>query len=321
MKSIKIIIASSILALGLNSCTQSEQITPLRGKVKFETIGVSGKIAGRIASIAVQEGQNVKKGDTLAILDIPEINAKVMQTEGAVLSAKGQLEMAQNGATAEQLKQIEKKLSADKAQLNFAQESHDRLTGMFEDSLISRQQFDEVKMKLAMAKAQVEATQAKKLEVTKGTRAEQISQAQGVLNRALGAKEETSIAAKDKFLIAPSDMTIETISLEEGELLTPGYTIFNGYKKNSVYFRFTIPESKIYDYKINDELTIHNPYTKEDYQVKVLTVKQLAKYADITSTSPLYRLDESIYELKTVAVEQLANQDFYLNSTVLLKQD
>ncbi|RYM34547.1 biotin/lipoyl-binding protein [Brumimicrobium glaciale] len=319
MKSIKILIMSSLVLFSVSSCSENEKITSNRGKVKFETISISGKIAGRISKIYVEEGQQVKKGDTLAFIDVPEVLAKMMQAEGAIMSAQGQLEMAFNGATAEQLSQVNQKLISAKAQLDFAQESFNRLEGMYKDSLVSQQQFDEVKMKLAMAKAQVDAVEAKKQEVTKGTRSEQISQAKGQLNRALGAKEEVAVASNEKYLIAPIDMSIETISLEEGELLTPGYTLFNGYKRNSVYFRFTIPESKIYDYKVEQELNLVNPYTKEEYVGRIVAIKQLAQYADITSTSPLYELDESIYELKVVPVTEVSDRPFYLNSTVLIK--
>lgn len=311
---------SSLVVFGVSSCSQDEKITTNRGKVKFETISVSSKLGGRIAKLYVEEGQAVKKGDTLAYIDIPEVSAKLMQAEGAILAAEGQLDMAFNGATSEQMNQIDQKLNSAKAQLEFAQQSYNRLEKMYLDSLVSQQQFDEVRMKLTMAQAQVDAIQAKKDEVTKGTRSEQINQAKGQLDRALGAKEEVSVASNEKYLIAPADMSIETISLKEGELLTPGYALFNAYKKNSVYFRFTIPESKIYDFKVNQELTLLNPYTEEEYTAKISVIKQLAQYADITSTSPLYSLDESIYELKIVPVSDLLEQTFYLNSTVLIQQ-
>ncbi|PWH87149.1 HlyD family secretion protein [Brumimicrobium oceani] len=320
MKTIKIIIMSSIVIFSASSCSTKDKITPNRGKVKFETIAVSGKLAGRVAKIYVEEGQQVMKGDTLAFIDVPEVLAKMMQAEGAIMAAEGQLDMAFNGATTEQLSQVDQKLKSAQAQLDFAQESFNRLEGMYQDSLVSQQQFDEVKMKLAMAKAQVDAVEAKQQEVKKGARSEQISQAKGQLDRALGAKEEVTVASNEKYLIAPADMSIETISLKEGELLTPGYTMFNAYKRSSVYFRFTIPESKIYDFKVNQELTLTNPYTKEDYKGKVVAIKQLAHYADITSTAPLYELDESIYELKIVPVGKVDEQSFYLNSTVLIKQ-
>ncbi|MBB6681626.1 efflux RND transporter periplasmic adaptor subunit [Aequorivita sp. 609] len=318
MKSTKTILVALVSLLALSSCGD-DKITTERGKVKFETISLSSKLGGRISKIYVSEGQEVKKGDTLAFIDIPEVGAKMMQAEGAITAAQGQLNMAFNGATTEQLSQIEQQLNSGKAQLKFAQESYNRLENMYKDSLVSQQQFDEVKMKLSMAQAQVEALEAKRTEVRKGARAEQIEQAQGQLDRALGAKEEVASAVNEKYLIAPVDMSVETISLEEGELLTPGYSLFNGYKKNSVYFRFTIPESKIYDYRLGQKLTIENPYTEEVIQAEITAINQLAQYANITSTAPLYGLDESIYELKVVPTGNIEDKTFYLNATMLIK--
>ena len=319
MKPYTHLIVVSFALLFFNAC-KNEQITPNRGKVKFETISISSKLGGRIAEIYVEEGQQVKKGDTLALVNIPEVSAKMMQAEGAITAAQGQLNMAFNGATAEQLSQIDGQLNSGKAQLEFAQESYHRLQNMYQDSLVSQQQFDEVKMKLNMAKAQVAGLQAKRDEVKKGTRSEQIDQAKGQLDRALGAKEEVLSASNEQYLLAPSDMSIETISLEEGELLSPGYTLFNGYKTNSLYFRFTIPESKIYDYEVGKALIVVNPYTKEETKAKIVAIKQLAQYADITSTSPLYELSESIYELKVVPTSDVSEKKFYTNATILIKQ-
>ncbi|MEO8934042.1 MAG: HlyD family efflux transporter periplasmic adaptor subunit, partial [Xanthomarina sp.] len=123
----------------------------------------------------------------------------------------------------------------------------------------------------------------------------------------------------EQYLLAPSDMSVETISLEQGELLTPGYTLFNGYKTNRVYFRFTIPESEIYNFEVGQTLTLINPYTKEETASKIVAIKQLAQYADITSTAPLYQLSESIYELKVVPTSDVSNQKFYTNATILIK--
>lgn len=318
MKSLLKIIPLSLFLVLVSSCGK-ETITGYQGKVKFETIAVSSKLAGRISKIYVQEGQTVKKGDTLAFIDIPEVNAKMMQAEGAITSAQGQLNMANKGATVEQLNQIDGQIDAGKAQLYFAQESYNRLYAMYKDSLVSLQQLDEVKMKLEMAKAQVSSLNAKRKEVGTSARSEQLEQARGQLNRAVGAKEEVLSAENEKYLIAPADMTIETISLQVGELLTPGFTLFNGYEKSSMYFRFTVPESKIYDFKVGNKVTLLNPYTKKETTGEVIVIKQLAAYADVTSTAPLYKLSESIYELKIIPTSKVGNQSFFLNATILLK--
>jgi HlyD family secretion protein len=319
MKLIRNLFIISLTVLTISACGNDEKISYNRGKVKFETISISGKLAGRVSKIYIKEGESVKKGDTLALLDIPEINAKMMQAEGAVTAATGLLNMASNGATLEQMDQINGKIDASKAQLKFAQKSYNRLQKMYADSLISLQQFDEVKMKRDMAKAQVSALEAKRNEVHKSARTEQLDQAKGQLKRAMGAKQEVLTAANEKLIIAPADMSIETISLQEGELLTPGYVLFNGYKKNSVFFRFTVPESKVYDFEVGKSLILTNPFTKEEVTTKIASIKQLAQYANITSTAPLYELSESIYELKVVPTSDISKQKFYLNATILIK--
>ncbi|WP_026063285.1 HlyD family secretion protein [Pedobacter arcticus] len=320
MNTLRNILIIGIASISLSACGNREPITAYRGKVKFETISISSKLAGRISKIYVEEGMEVKKGDTLAFIDIPEVNAKMTQADGAIKAAKGQLDMASNGATKDQLNQIDGQLNSAKAQLDFAKESFNRMQAMYKDSLISQQQFDEVKMKLSMAKAQVAALEAKRTESTNGARVEQLAQAKGQLDRAVGAKEEVVSAANEKYIIAPADMSIETISLKEGELLSPGFTLFNGYKKNSVYIRFTVPESKIYNFKVGKQLTLINPHTKEEFSAKIVAIKQLAQYADITSTAPLYELSESIYELKVVPTSSSNNQLLYANATILIKE-
>ena len=304
----------------LASCNNEQEITPYRGKVKYETISVSSKLAGRINKLYVTEGDEVQKGDTLAFLDIPEINAKMIQAEGAMKVARGQLNMAHVGATQEQLIQLDGQLDAAKAELQFAGESYSRLDNMYRDSLVTRQQLDEVNMKLQMARAQVAALEARRGEAGKSVRIEQVDQAQGQLDRARGAREEVLVASCEMYLVAPADMTIETISLREGELLSPGYALFNGYKKNSLYFRFTINESKIYEFKKGSELLMINPYTNEEITGRIATIKQLAKYAEITNTAPLYDLSESVYELKVIPISNISENSFYSNATILLKE-
>lgn len=319
MRTLKI--AFSLLSLlVLASCSNEQEITPYRGKVKFETISVSSKLAGRIEKLYVEEGDEVRKGDTLAYIDIPELSAKMIQAEGAMTAARGQFNMANAGATTEQLIQIEGKLDAAKAELNFAKESYSRLQNMYRDSLISRQQLDEVKMKLEMAKAQVAAVEAKREEAGKSVRPEQLDQARGQLERARGSREEVLTASDEKYLLAPANMTIETISLEEGELLTPGYTLINGYKRNSVYFRFTINESSIYDFEQGMELKMVNPYTNQEITGRIAYIKQLPQYADITTTAPLYRLSESVYELKVIPISNASETTYYQNATILIKE-
>jgi HlyD family secretion protein len=78
-------------------------------------------------------------------------------------------------------------------------------------------------------------------------------------------------------------------------------------------------ESRIYDFKKGQELDLINPYTKEEFAGKIVSIKQLPQYAEITSTAPLYDLSESVYELKVMLTSELPETEFYTNATILLK--
>ena len=125
------------------SCNQSKNKELLQGKVEKEQIAIVSKVPGKIIRLLVKEGDLVQKGDTLAILDIPEVDAKKSQAEGAVFSAKAQYNMAVKGATDNQIKQLEAKLMALREQYQFAQKSIKRLNNMLKDSLIPQQTYDE----------------------------------------------------------------------------------------------------------------------------------------------------------------------------------
>jgi len=307
-----------VLLIGMSSCAK-DKITPKRGKVKYETVHIAPKIAGRLEKVYVGEGDYVEKGDTLAKISIPELEGKKMQAEGAVKAASAQLQMAYNGATIEQVNQIDGKLEAAQSQLKFMQETLSRIKNMYKDSLVPKQKYDEVYMKYKMAEAQVKAIEAKKKEVVKGTRKEVIAQAKGQLQRAKGALKEVQTAEKEQYIIAPVSFRIEDISLGLGELVTPGYTLVTGLNPSEIYFRFSIPESQIYTYKNGEMLLVSNPFNHKEVKAKIYYIKQLPRYADITSPASSYKLTESTYELRLHPVEKINPDDWMNQSTVLIK--
>ncbi len=73
MKRILILLAITSFFVGCEKKINKNQI---QGKIENEQIAVVSKIPGKILKIFVKEGDLVKKGDTLAILDIPEVDAK-----------------------------------------------------------------------------------------------------------------------------------------------------------------------------------------------------------------------------------------------------
>ena len=314
---LKTIAVASILSLVACKNDNPDQLT--EGKTKKEIVSFAPKVTGRILKIYVEEGQTVKAGDTLAMLDVPEVSAKIAQAKGATAAATAQAQMAKNGATADQLRQLKAKQKGLAEQFEFAQKSYKRASNMFKDSLMSPQSYDEIFAKYQGAKAQLDAVNAELHDVEIGTRIEKIEMALGQEDQARGVLQEANVAYSERYIIATNDMEIETISLNVGELATAGYALFNGYIPNTTYFRFTIPESKISKYNKGMTVNMKSTYGNQEFSGKVVSIKQLTKYADITTAFPDYQPEDAVYEIKVIPTDRAKVNNILVNSSVTLK--
>lgn len=306
-------------ALSLVACKNDNPDQLTEGKTKKEIVSFAPKVTGRILKIYVEEGQTVKAGDTLAMLDVPEVSAKIAQAKGATAAATAQAQMAKNGATADQLRQLKAKQKGLAEQFEFAQKSYKRASNMFKDSLMSPQNYDEIFAKYQGAKAQLDAVNAELHDVEIGTRIEKIEMALGQEDQARGALQEANVAYSERYIIATNDMEIETISLNVGELATAGYALFNGYIPNTTYFRFTIPESKISKYQKGMTVNMKSTYGNQEFSGKIISIKQLTKYADITTAFPDYQPEDAVYEIKVIPTDRAKVNGLLVNSSVTLK--
>ncbi len=315
-KSILTLFSAALLLAG---CSQKPKEAPLQGKTEQEEIAVTGKIAGRIAQLKVREGDFVHKGDTLAVLDIPEVAAKRAQAAGAVESAAAQYQMSVAGATHNQMAQLQAKRSGLQEQYDYAQKSVARLKNMVQDSLIPQQTYDEAYAKYQGAKAQLAAVQAEIADVEHGVRREQQEMARGQQNRALGALQEVAVAENERYVLAPADMTIAAITLQEGELALPGYTLFKGPMPGTTYFRFTLPENELGKIKKGMAVKVHLVYANRDIAATITGVKQLPAYANIATAYPDYEMQQSLFEIHATPVNAADAQEIFAKTTVTLQ--
>ncbi len=313
----RVIISLLFVGIILSSCSENAD-NQLEGKVKYEVISLAPKISGRILKINVLEGDVVKAGDTLAVLDVPEVEAKMRQAGGVRESANSQHQMALHGATVQEREQAIAGYNATMEKYKFAEKSYKRISNMYKDSLVSTQMYDQTFAEYNAAKAQADLAKAKMNEVVNGVRSEKIDMAKGQLDQASGLVQEAEIAYSERFIIAPKNMTIETIALREGELALAGYNFFVGYEVGKAYFRFTVRESQISQFKKGNDYKITLPFDNKQIDAKLVAIKQLASYANKTSAYPNYQLGESVYELKLNPVSSHSTDSIYNNYTALL---
>ena len=83
LPSIAILLVVTTAAILMGLYAYSEVDDTIQGQVDVDEYRVSSKVPGRVLSIRVREGQTVHAGDTLALLEAPDVQAKLSQAEAA----------------------------------------------------------------------------------------------------------------------------------------------------------------------------------------------------------------------------------------------
>lgn len=317
----KKILYATVILFAFQSCGDSRTtVRKFEGKIERDQISVTTKVPGRVQQIFVSKGQHVQKGDTLLVLELPEVEAKSLQARGALEAAQAQYDMALKGATDGQLRQLNAKVDGLREQYEFAEKSLKRMESLLEDSLVSTQQYDEVYAKTQGAKNQYLAAQAELAEVKEGARVEQQKMALGQKERALGALDEVGAAQAERFILAPQDMSVETINLQIGELALAGYSIVSGYLDQAVYFRVTVPESALGDFEKESRKTLVFPFLNDrEVIAQVESVKALTSYASISTAYPDFEEQETVFEVRLTPEDRKQIVDLPTKASFLVK--
>ena len=145
----------------------------IQGQVEVSEYRVSSKVPGRILELRVKEGDYVHAGDTLAILDCPEVKAKMQQAQGAEGAAAAIEKMAKNGARKEQVQGAFQLLQQAKAGLEIAEKSYNRVQRLFDEGVMSAQKRDEAYAMYKASEAQMKAAESQYNMALNGARQEE----------------------------------------------------------------------------------------------------------------------------------------------------
>ena len=116
----------------------------VQGQAEVTEYRVSSKVPGRILEFRVKEGQSVQAGDTLAILEAPDVQAKLEQARAAESAAQAQNEKALKGARREQIQAAYEMWQKALAGLEIAEKSYTRVKNLHDQGVMSTQKLDEV---------------------------------------------------------------------------------------------------------------------------------------------------------------------------------
>lgn len=277
----------------------------IQGQAEVTEYRISGKVPGRILEYRVKEGDKVSKGDTLVLLEAPEVHAKMLQAEAAQAAAQAQQDKAYKGARAEQIQAAYEMWQKAKAGLDIAEKSYKRVKNLYDQGVLPAQKFDEAAAQLSAMQATEKAAEAQYTMAKNGAEREDKMAAEALVNRAKGAVAEVESYIKETVLLSPVDGEVSEIFPKEGELVGTGAPIINLSKMDDMWVTFNVREDLLVDLTVGKVVEAYVPALDRNIKVKINYMKDLGTYAAWKATKTTGQYDMKTFEVRGLPVEKI----------------
>ena len=220
----------------------------LYGNVDLREVDLAFNDSQRIVKVLVQEGDRVRKGQVLALLDASRLTPQLDQAEARADSQAAVVQRLRNGSRPQEVAQARANLALAQADARQARDNYLRVKEVFQSSsgrAVSRQDLDNAKAQWDVAQAKT-AVNRKALELAViGPRKEDIAQAQAMLKADQANVALLKQELADATLKAPLDAVVRSRIAEPGDMASPQKTAFTLAITDPKWVRAYVSESDL----------------------------------------------------------------------------
>ena len=202
---------------------------------------LSSKLMGTVQAVHVQEGDYVKEGDILVVLDQRQVTAQLQSAQATLAEAKRAEASARSAR------------DSARAQAELARSTYQRYLRLIKDESASQQEFDEISTRYRQAEASLTQTTAM-LEAA-GYR---VQQAEAALSQA-------SVGKKDATIRAPYEGKVTAKMIDEGDLASPGTPFLTLEKKGVYCAELVLPERHIQSVTLDQNVRVIIPALSDKF--------------------------------------------------------
>lgn len=281
----------------------SENRLVIEGVVECRTYRASSKLAGRIDSLFVREGDYVRKGQLLYTISTPELEAKLGQVAALEAEAEAMNREVERGARKEQIAAIKNQWQKAVVGRDLAEKSYLRVKNLYDKGVVPRQQYDEA---LANYEAMVATASSAKAEyelVIEGATSEQKESVAAKVRQAQAAVREVDAYISDARVYAPISGPISNIISEPGELISSGYPVATILDLGDIWASFNIRESDLHALKLGDTFTAFVPALDSSVRFEVYYISSEADFATWRATRARGGFDIRTFEVRARPID------------------
>jgi HlyD family secretion protein len=280
------------------------------GTIETVDVVLSSKTNGEIKELRKNEGERVKQGDTVLIIDNRTLQLQLRQQESGAAISRAQLDLLRNGARKEDISLAESSLN--QAQVNYDQAKSDleRLRKLYQTQTITKKQYDDAVSRFNLMNDQLSAANENYAKIKNFARPEEIKQAEAKFNQSLAGSDLIKKNINDSYIVSPLNGLVVKKYLEIGETVSPMSSLVKISDLTNVELYIYVTELELGKIKLGQkaEVTV-DAFKNKKFDGKVTYISPEAEF----TPKNIQTKDERTKLVFAVKIE-LPNPDFDLKS-------
>lgn len=226
------------------------------GYVEDDYVYAAAASAGQIAAIRVSEGQLVKKGDVLFVLESSQQQAQYDAAKAQADAAQASLANLQTGGRPEELDVARAALQKALSDLDLAQQNLTRTRSLFAQGVVTQARLDQATAAVQAAQATVNQAQAQvKVAELPARDAQQIG-AQATFAAAKATADAAKATLDLRTVTAPEDARIERLFFKAGEVANAGAPVASLSGAEALKIIFYLNEGDRQQFALGDVVSV-----------------------------------------------------------------
>ena len=269
-----------VSSLGLLGCGDNHKGTiEASGTLEAVEVRVSAKVPGQVDQLYVDEGSQVKTGDTLAILDHSTQDIQLRQLQAGVSLADAQYQLLVNGARSEDIQQASDALKQLESSAKVAADDYNRMKDLFASKSISKKQFDDAESRYTITKAQLNSAKENLKKMQRFARPEDLEAAKARLDQAKANADLLRKQITDASIVAPVTGTVTNKPVEVGELVGVGTTVVTISQLETLNLMIYVSDNELGKVKLGGSADIViDTYPDKTFTGRVVYISPIAEF-------------------------------------------
>ena len=293
------LLAAVVIITLVGQLTARKPPITLQGQVEATEIRISGKLLGRVDSLLVREGDAVRAGDTLVVINSPLVEAQYRNAEALHRATQEENRKVDRGTRRQLIASAYQVWQAAKSQATLAEKTYERIQLLYADSVVPRQRYDEAEAAMLTARATERSAYEQCRLAEEGLQREDREASRNLVEAAQSSVDEVGALLVDARLTAPADGHIAGIYPKRGELVAPGAPIMTLVTLDDAYVVFNVREDLMPHIRMGGRFEVSVPaLARTDVPMTVYYISPLGSFATWKSTKEVGSYDMRTFEIR-----------------------